>query len=70
MSKKEYKRKIKELEKREKKGYELSWEENEMLRDYYWNQSETLSKWSIGFIYVALACSIVRIILFFIDAFC
>ena len=70
MSKKEYKRKIKELEKRDKKGYELSWEENKMLRDYYWNQSETLSKWSIGFLYVALAASIVRIVLIFIDAFC
>lgn len=70
MSKKEYKRKIKELEKRDKKGYKLSLEENEMLRDHYWNQSQTLTKWSLGFLCVALVGNIVKVILIFIDAFC
>lgn len=70
MSKKEYKRKIKELEKRDKKGYNLSLEENKMLQDHYWNQSLTLAKWSIGFLCVAWAGNMVGIILIFIDAFC
>ena len=70
MSKKEYKRKIKELKKRDKKGCELSYEEYEMLIDYYWNSSQIFQKWSIGFLCVALAANIVRLVLFFIDAFC
>ena len=70
MSKKEYKRKIKELEARDKKGDELSWKENEMLRDYYWDQSQTLSKWSIGLLCVALAANTVKFVLLLFDAFC
>lgn len=70
MSKKEYKRKIKELEARDKKGDELSWEENKMLRDHYWNHIQTLAKWSIGFLCVALAGNTVMGILIFINAFC
>lgn len=70
MSKKEYKRKIKELEKRDKKGYELSSEENEMLREYYWNQLQVLTKWLNGLICAVLIGNIIKLVLTFIDIFC
>lgn len=70
MSNKEYKIKIKELERREKKGCELSYEEYEMLQNYYWEQVQIRTKWLIGLLYAALVGNIVKLVLVFIDVFC